>query len=66
MRSKAKSIKSSVQDEIEGRARIAAGIIKEETGKALKNAQLVSEGAFDQFVGTAQRNIGRIKDALGS
>jgi uncharacterized protein YjbJ (UPF0337 family) len=66
MRSRAKTLKSSTRDEIEGNARLAAGIIKEETGKALKNAELVAEGIADQFVGNAQKSIGRIKAALGT
>jgi uncharacterized protein YjbJ (UPF0337 family) len=66
MRFKAKTPKSSAEDEIEGNARLAAGIIKEETGKALKNAELIAEGLADQFVGNTQKSIGRIKAALGT
>jgi uncharacterized protein YjbJ (UPF0337 family) len=59
-------MKSSTQDSIEGAARSAAGIIKEETGKLLGNAELEYEGDADQFVGNAQKSIGKIKKALGS
>jgi uncharacterized protein YjbJ (UPF0337 family) len=66
MRKRASPMKSSTKDSIEGAARTAAGIIKEETGKALGNADLQAEGDADQFVGNAQKSIGRIKKALGS
>jgi uncharacterized protein YjbJ (UPF0337 family) len=59
-------LKSSTKDGIEGAARTVAGIIKEETGKALKNPELQAEGDADQFVGNAQKSIGKIKKALGS
>jgi uncharacterized protein YjbJ (UPF0337 family) len=59
-------MRSSARDEIEGAARTAAGIIKEETGKALKNPELQAEGDADQFVGSAQTGIGKIKRALGA
>jgi uncharacterized protein YjbJ (UPF0337 family) len=45
---------------------MASGIIKEETGKALKNPELQAEGDADQFVGDAQKSIGKIKKALGA
>jgi uncharacterized protein YjbJ (UPF0337 family) len=60
------SMRSSTKDSIEGAARTAAGIIKEETGKALGNVDLQEEGDADQFVGNAQQSIGKIKKALGS
>jgi len=66
MRKRASSMKSSTKDSIEGAARTAAGIIKEETGKALGNTDLQEEGDADQFVGNAQKSIGKIKKALGS
>jgi uncharacterized protein YjbJ (UPF0337 family) len=59
-------IKSSARDEIEGAARTASGIIKEETGKALKNIELQAEGDADQIVGNTQTSIGKIKKALGA
>lgn len=59
-------IKSSSRDEIEGAARTASGIIKEETGKALDNPELQAEGNADQFVGNTQKSIGKIKKALGA
>jgi len=59
-------LKSSTKDTIEGTARSVAGMLKEETGKALGNPKLQAEGAVDQFVGKIQRNIGDIKKALGS
>jgi uncharacterized protein YjbJ (UPF0337 family) len=60
------TLKSSTQDSIEGAARSAAGIIKEETGKKMGNLELQGEGDADQFVGNAQKSIGKIKKALGS
>jgi uncharacterized protein YjbJ (UPF0337 family) len=60
------ALKSSARDSIEGAARSAAGIIKEETGKFMGNVELQEEGAADQFVGNAQKSIGKIKKALGA
>jgi uncharacterized protein YjbJ (UPF0337 family) len=60
------ALKSSTQDSIEGAARTAAGIIKEETGKLMGNVELQEEGEADQFVGNAQKGIGKIKKALGA
>jgi uncharacterized protein YjbJ (UPF0337 family) len=59
-------LKSSTRDSIEGSARTAAGIIKEEAGKAMGNLELQGEGDADQFVGNAQKSIGKLKKALGS
>jgi uncharacterized protein YjbJ (UPF0337 family) len=66
IRKRGHGMKSSTKDSIEGAARTAAGIIKEETGKAMGNTDLQEEGDADQFVGNAQKSIGRIKKALGS
>jgi uncharacterized protein YjbJ (UPF0337 family) len=66
MRKRGHGMKSSTMDSIEGAARTAAGIIKEETGKAMGNTELQEEGDADQFVGNAQKSIGKIKKALGS
>ncbi len=65
-RAKPHALKSSTQDSIEGAARAAAGIIKEETGKLMGNVELQEEGDADQFVGNAQKSIGKIKKALGA
>jgi uncharacterized protein YjbJ (UPF0337 family) len=65
-RPKPGDLKSSTKDKIEGTARTIAGIIKEETSKSLKNHELQAEGTADQFVGNAQKSIGRIKKALGA
>jgi uncharacterized protein YjbJ (UPF0337 family) len=65
-RPKSGGLKSSTKDKIEGTARTAAGIIKEETGKATDNPELRHEGVADQFVGNTQKSIGKIKKALGS
>jgi uncharacterized protein YjbJ (UPF0337 family) len=65
-RAKSGDMKSSTRDGIEGTARTMAGIIKEETGKRLENPELQAEGDADQFVGNAQKSIGKIKRALGS
>jgi uncharacterized protein YjbJ (UPF0337 family) len=59
------TLKSSTKDSIEGAARSAAGIIKEETGKRMGNLELQAEGAADLFVGNAQKSIGKFKKALG-
>jgi uncharacterized protein YjbJ (UPF0337 family) len=64
-RIKSIALKSSDGDRIEGTARKIAGMIKEETGKALGNPELQAEGVADQFVGSSQISIGGIKDALG-
>jgi uncharacterized protein YjbJ (UPF0337 family) len=63
---KLSGLKSSARDNIEGSAITAAGIIKEETGKALGNPGLQAEGNVDQLVGKVQKGIGKIKKALGN
>lgn len=65
-RKKIYGLKSSVRDNIEGSAITMAGIIKEETGKALGNPGLRAEGNADQLVGKVQKGIGSIKKALGN
>ena len=65
-RRKLSGLKSSARDNIEGSAIMAAGIIKEETGKALGNPGLRAEGNADQLVGKVQKSIGKIKKALGN
>ena len=64
-RKKIYGLKSSVRDNIEGSAITMAGIIKEETGKALGNPGLRAEGNADQLVGKVQKSIGKILKALG-
>ena len=59
MRSTAKALKSRA-------TRGRPGIIKEETDKTLKHAELVAAGTMDQFLGIDKQGIGRIENQLGS
>ena len=58
--------KSGARDEIEGTAKCVAGKIKEETGKALGNPGLECRGDRDQVDGAIQKEIGKLKRALGN
>ena len=58
-------VKSGTQDKIEGTAKILAGKIKEEAGKAVGNPRLEAKGDCDQIEGTAQKKVGEIKKVFG-
>lgn len=58
-------MKSSTQDEIEGKAHEVKGKIKEVAGKVLGNDELEAEGTVENVGGTVQRKIGEIKKVLG-
>jgi uncharacterized protein YjbJ (UPF0337 family) len=58
-------VKSGTQDKIEGTAKILAGKIKEEAGKAVGNPRLEAQGDCDQVEGNAQKKVGEIKKVFG-
>jgi uncharacterized protein YjbJ (UPF0337 family) len=58
-------VKSSTQDRIEGTAKILAGKIKEQAGKAVGNPRLEAKGDCDQIEGSAQKKVGEIKKVFG-
>jgi uncharacterized protein YjbJ (UPF0337 family) len=59
------NVKSGTQDKIEGNAKILAGKIKEEAGKAVGNPRLEAQGDCDQVEGNAQKKVGEIKKVFG-
>ena len=56
---------SSTKDKIEGRAREAAGKVKEETGKAIGNPNLRDRGTEEKVAGKVERKVGDVKRVFG-
>jgi uncharacterized protein YjbJ (UPF0337 family) len=54
-------MKSSTQDKVEGTFKELKGKVKEETGKATKDADLRDRGTGDKIGGKVQRKIGDVK-----
>jgi uncharacterized protein YjbJ (UPF0337 family) len=50
--------------EISGGAKQAGGAVKEAAGKAVGNDRLQAEGAIDKTEGKAEKNYGKVKDAV--
>lgn len=50
--------------EISGGAKQAGGAVKEAAGKAVGNDRLQAEGAVDKAEGKAEKNYGKVKDAV--
>ena len=55
---------TSMTDKIAGLANQAAGIVKQEVGKATGNAKLEVEGAVQKGTGEAQEALAKTKDAI--
>lgn len=55
-------------DQVKGRLEQAKGHVKEQTGKAVGNDRLRTEGQMDQATGKVQSNVGdakeKVKDAI--
>ncbi|BDA82807.1 hypothetical protein Sa4125_03490 [Aureimonas sp. SA4125] len=49
---------------ISGGAKQAGGAIKETAGKAVGNERLEAEGTVDKTEGKAEKNYGKVKDAV--
>ena len=58
-------MKSSTQDEAEGKIHKVKGEIKEIAGKLSKNPDLETEGKKEKIEGTVQEKVGQIKKAFG-
>jgi uncharacterized protein YjbJ (UPF0337 family) len=56
--------KSGATDKIEGNAKIAAGAVKEETGKAFRSPNLQAKGIDEKNEGRVQKAVGEVKKAL--
>lgn len=52
------------KNEIKGGAKEIGGKIKEAAGRAVGNERLEAEGEIDQVEGKAQKNYGKVKDAV--
>ena len=58
-------MKSSTQDNAEGKWHKVKGKIKQVAGKAVGNRDLEAEGKAENFDGKVQEKIGEIKDVVG-
>jgi uncharacterized protein YjbJ (UPF0337 family) len=58
-------MKSSTQDEAEGKLHKVKGSIKEIAGKLTKNRKLVRKGKAEKRAGKAQEKVGQVKKVLG-
>ena len=57
-------MKSSTKNQATGTAKIAAGKIKETTGKLVGNPRLKAAGQTEQVEGRVQKKIGQIERVL--
>ena len=58
-------MKSSTQDNAEGKWHKLKGKIKQVAGKAVGNRELEAEGKAENVDGKVQEKIGEIKDVVG-
>ncbi len=58
-------MKSSTQDNAEGKMHQVIGKVKETVGKVVKDRSLESEGAVENLEGKVQEKIGEIKKVAG-
>jgi uncharacterized protein YjbJ (UPF0337 family) len=58
-------MKSSSQDEAEGKLHKVKGSIKEIVGKATDDGKLARKGKAEKRAGKAQEKIGQVKKVLG-
>jgi uncharacterized protein YjbJ (UPF0337 family) len=58
-------VKSSTQDEAEGKLHKVKGSIKEIAGKVTKNRKLVRKGKAEKAAGEVQEKIGQVKKVFG-
>jgi len=58
-------MKSSRQDEAEGKLHKVKGSIREIVGKAVDNRKLERKGKAEKRTGKAQEKIGQVKKVLG-
>jgi uncharacterized protein YjbJ (UPF0337 family) len=58
-------MKSSTQDEAEGKMHQVKGKIKEAVGKVVGNKDLEAEGTGENLEGKVQEKVGDVKKVLG-
>jgi uncharacterized protein YjbJ (UPF0337 family) len=58
-------MKSSAQDQAEGKFHAAKGKVKQVAGKLTDNPKLKAEGMFEKIAGRVQEKIGQVKKVLG-
>ena len=58
-------MKSGTTDRVEGTAKVIAGKMKEDAGKAFKKPHLQNEGVAEQVEGHVQKKVGEIKKVFG-
>jgi uncharacterized protein YjbJ (UPF0337 family) len=56
--------KSSTTDKIEGNAKVAAGAVKEQAGKAFRSPNLQERGIDEKNEGRVQKMIGEVKKSF--
>jgi uncharacterized protein YjbJ (UPF0337 family) len=58
-------MKSSTQDQAEGKFHKAKGKLKEIVGKVGMNSELEAEGKDEKLAGKVQEKVGQVKEVLG-
>ena len=58
-------MKTSTEDQVEGKVHKAKGGIKETVGELSNNPDLEAEGISEKTEGKAQEKVGQIKKVLG-
>jgi uncharacterized protein YjbJ (UPF0337 family) len=58
-------MKTSTEDQVEGKFHKAKGEIKETLGELSNNPDLEAEGVIEKTEGKAQEKVGQIKKVLG-
>ena len=57
-------MKSSTQDQVEGKLHVAKGQVKETVGELINNPNLEAEGIIEKAEGKAQEKVGQIKKVM--
>jgi uncharacterized protein YjbJ (UPF0337 family) len=58
-------LKSSLKDQIAGKAHEIKGKMKEAAGRITGNPSLENEGAAEEIAGTIQKKLGQVEQVLG-
>jgi uncharacterized protein YjbJ (UPF0337 family) len=58
-------MKSSTQDQAEGKFHAVKGKVREMTGKITDNPKLEAEGQVEKIAGKVQEKVGQVKKVLG-
>jgi len=58
-------MKSSTQDQVEGKFHSAKGKVREMAGKITDNPKLQAKGIAEKISGKVQEKIGQVKKVLG-